>query len=81
MKTIKTLKDLQTLTTSNPKVSEPIIQHIEEFFLILSEALGPETSTDEFTLEDHGYLVLLEQGDDLRNLKTVGLKPDQDGLL
>ncbi|BFH59470.1 hypothetical protein [Paenibacillus azoreducens] len=35
----------------------------------------------EFCLGSHGYIVVLETGDNVRNLSNVGLNPEDGGIL
>lgn len=78
MKAIRTAADLRSVSNSLPK---PYIQRLVADFSMLQRALADGESLDEFSLQDHGYLVILENGDDVRDLSEVGLNPEDEGLL
>lgn len=48
---------------------------------MLFEALLDEESLEDFSLERHGYLVVLDDEDNLKDLHEVGLNPEEGGLL
>jgi len=78
MKIIKTLDDLRKLDGA---MELGLQAHLEEYLLALREALEPETELGQFSLARHGYIVILEQEDDVRDLREVGLNPGDQGLL
>ncbi|OPY55798.1 MAG: hypothetical protein A4E55_02386 [Pelotomaculum sp. PtaU1.Bin035] len=80
MKTVKVLADIQMLRSSQA-LTEPLLDHLEEYFGELHSALGDGEPLQEFSLEEHGYFVILEPGDDARDLSEVGLNPQDGGLL
>lgn len=57
-----------------------LLFQIEEYFKQLEEELGDETGK-EFRLDHNGYIVVLEAGDNVRDLGNVGLNHDEGGLL
>jgi hypothetical protein len=82
MRVIKTFEDLELL--ENTKVlNEDYLQWIKDYFLQLFEALGRNGETlDQFRLGwMEGFVLVLEEGDNLRDLSLFGLNPEDDGLL
>lgn len=80
MKTIKTSNDIQTLYYANVMDCH-YLQHLKDYFHQLYLALQDNESEKEFSLKDRGYIVILEKGDNLRDLSEVGLNPEDHGLL
>lgn len=72
MRTIKSLHDLHALRQSK-LFTEMLTDYLEEEFLILKEGFDFDDLDEAFTIE-YGYMVVWEQGDNLRNLSTVGMK-------
>lgn len=62
MKVIKTIGDVRRLE-ADPDVPKAVSDHLEERFYRPYECLGSGQSVDEFSLDIHGYMVLLEEGD------------------
>jgi len=82
VRVIKTFEDVELL--ENTKVlNEDYLQWIKDYFLQLFEALGRNGETlDQFRLGWlEGFLLLLEEGDNLRDMSHFGLNPEDDGLL
>jgi hypothetical protein len=74
--TVKTIQDVERMRGEralNPRY----LEYVEELFGQLREALG-DGDDGEFDLGPHGYVVVLEAGDDVRHLPAVGLR---QGLL
>lgn len=63
------------------QLPRPLLDHFHSYILQLHQSLEPDTALADFSLESHGYIVLLEAGDDVRNLQEVGLNPEDQGLL
>lgn len=82
MRVVKTMRDIEVLKSSGA-LPGAYLCHIEGYFRDLAECLGGEgQDVGTFDLEEHGYLVLLEPGDDLRGgLVSVGMHPEHEGLL
>ncbi|WNC13031.1 hypothetical protein [Brevibacillus brevis] len=80
MRTIKTQADLRCLRKAQV-FSEPFTSYLEEEFLQLKEAFDFDGADEQFTLDMYGYMVVLEKGDNLRDLSTVGLRREEGGLL
>ncbi|MBE5393852.1 hypothetical protein HT747_01460 [Brevibacillus borstelensis] len=80
MRTIKTLADVRCLQEA--KVFSPsFLSYLEEEFLGLKEAFDFDGLDEEFALDHYGYMVVLEKGDNLRDLSVVGLSREDEGLL
>ncbi|CAJ1001060.1 hypothetical protein [Brevibacillus aydinogluensis] len=80
MRTIKTHADLRCLRQAQV-FSEPFTSYLEEEFLQLKEAFDFDGADEQFTLDMYGYMVVLEKGDNLRDLSVVGLRREEGGLL
>lgn len=80
MKEIKTLADLGRVKKDD-NLSGEYLGYIEEYFHLLVESLSDGIPPEDFSLEKHGYIVILEAGDDLRDLEEIGLNPAARGLL
>jgi hypothetical protein len=57
-----------------------LIDLVEDYFLLLRDELEVELES-EFCLGSHGYIVVLEAGDNVRDLSNVGLNREDGGLL
>ena len=55
-------------------LSKAYLNFLEDYFLQLFESFGEGEDLDVFTLEQDGYIVILEPRDNLRELRHVGLK-------
>ena len=82
MRVIKTFEDLELLENTEV-LNEEYLQWIINYFLQLFEALGRNGETlDQFRLGWlEGFVLVLEQGDNLRDMSLFGLNPADDGLL
>lgn len=80
MKTIKSIQDIYELRNAN-LFSESYLDYLQRFLEQLFEALSDGESIEHFSLEEHGYFVILEEEDNLRDLRDVGLNPQDQGLL
>jgi len=76
---IQTKQDLSILEKSKV-MEEEFIKLLKDKFNSLYENLSEGIPLNEFSLEDKGYIVILHEGDNIRNLSTVGLNPN-GGLL
>lgn len=80
MRTIKMLEDVRCLREA--QVFSPSFQaYMEEEFLGLKEAFDFDGLDEKFVLDHHGFMVVLEKGDNLRDLSVVGLNREDGGLL
>ncbi|UFJ40378.1 hypothetical protein LOK74_20470 [Brevibacillus humidisoli] len=80
MRTIKTLVDVRCLRKAQA-FSESFQKYLEEEFLELKEAFDFDGLDEEFALDQYGFMVVLEKGDNLRDLSVVGLSREDGGLL
>jgi hypothetical protein len=78
MRTIRCLADLRCLRQS--ALDQPLLNALEDDFRKQRASLRFEESEEEFSLIEHGYIVLLEKDDNLRDLREVGLCPMKNGL-
>ncbi|QHW32239.1 hypothetical protein GZH47_16470 [Paenibacillus rhizovicinus] len=78
MKIIKTQHDLVVLRQGGALLTV-LLDLIDDYFLLLRDELEEEDS--EFRLDGHGYIVVLEVGDNVRDLDNVGLNRENGGLL
>ncbi|MGG4495458.1 hypothetical protein [Brevibacillus reuszeri] len=75
MRIIKTQQDLDVLRSARALPAELLVE-IEDYFLQLRDELE-----DDFRLDEHGYIVILEVRDNVRDLSNVGLNRKNGGLL
>ena len=67
---IREFRDLQTLEKSG-KLSSGLVEHLTRKLRRLQQAVEPERELGEFSLEQHGYIGILEAGD--TSLQAIGL--------
>lgn len=79
MRTIKTRQDLKALEEANA-LPESLLKYFQDEFQMFQEALSGLVD-QTFDLYVHGYIVLLEPGDNVRDLREVGLNWVDRGLL
>lgn len=79
MRIIKTQQDFDVLrhAGATPAV---LLDQVEDYFQQLRDELEDEDRS-EFRLGRSGYIVILEAGDNVRNLVNVGLSREDGGLL
>lgn len=77
---IKTKADIGRLKDKK-QYSKDFILYLEAYYKELWESLGDEEAIEEFSLEDHGYIVILEETDNIQDLSEVGLSKKDEGLL
>ena len=80
MRTIQTIQDLRTLRAAQV-FSDDFMDYLEAEFSALKEAFDFDGADERFTLDLYGYMVVLEKGDNLRDLTVVGLSRENGGLL
>lgn len=78
MRIIQTQQDLNSLRSAS--LSLPLLTHTEYYFHQL-KAMHGDTEDTLFSLQKHGYIVILEPGDNLYDLSIVGLSQEDAGLL
>ena len=74
---IKTLDDIKEVRRKDI-IESDLLDYLEKYLHQLNKALEPEIAVDKFSLQEHGYFVILEENDDIDILKKVGLT---EGLL
>jgi hypothetical protein len=80
MKKIKTLKDIKRITEEG--IDKEIIKEIGlTFFEAWQNLSNDNEELMEFSLENHGYIVLIEEDDNIRDFEEVGLNKEDEGLL
>ncbi len=80
MRTIKTLTDVRCLREAHV-LSTDFLSYLEEEFCGLKEAFDFDDLDEAFALDHYGFMVVLEKGDNLRDLSVVGLRREDSGLL
>lgn len=79
MRVIKNQDDVRLMAQAKairPQFAEHLIQFFDELQADL-EDMSPNT----YRLEDTGHVVLLEAGDNVRDLREVGLNHQEQGIL
>ena len=79
MRVIKNQDDVRLLKEAKA-ISQPFAKHITKFFDDLQADLE-DMSPNTYRLEDTGHVVLLEAGDNVRDLKEIGLNHQEQGIL
>ncbi|TDF88860.1 hypothetical protein [Paenibacillus piri] len=79
MRVIKTKQDIVILCRAEVLPSA-LLNQIEDYFNQLRVELE-DGEESEFHLGRHGYIVVLEAGDNVRDLGNVGLSRENGGLL
>ncbi len=80
MKRIIVQQDMED-TKKESSLPSDYLKQIETFYKLLVESLRADIPADDFSLKDSGYIVILEVGDDVRDLSSVGLNSEDNGLL
>ncbi|WP_252989886.1 hypothetical protein [Brevibacillus panacihumi] len=80
MRTIKTIQDVRLLRQARV-FSYAFTSYLKEEFSGLKEAFDFDGLDEDFTLDMYGFMVVLEKGDNLRDLSVVGLERKREGLL
>jgi hypothetical protein len=79
MRVIKNQDDVRLLKEAKA-ISQPFAKHLTKFFDDLQVDLE-DMSPNTYRLEDTGHVVLLEAGDNVRDLKEIGLNHQDQGIL
>ncbi|RCX21371.1 hypothetical protein DFP94_102119 [Fontibacillus phaseoli] len=79
MRIIETKKDIVNLLRAEVPPSAFLI-HVEDYFNQLRTELEDEAE-NQFNFSENGFIVLLEMGDNVRDLKSAGLADESGGLL
>ena len=75
---IREFRDLQTLEKSG-KLSSGLVEHLTRKLRRLQQAVEPERELGEFSLEQHGYIGILEAGD--TSLQAIGLPASLEQIM
>lgn len=78
MHIIRQTQDIQSLY-SRGAISSPLVQHLKRKLSKLQQAVEPETSLLDFSLEQHGYIGILEAGD--MSLQAIGLPASLEQIM
>ncbi len=80
MISVKILDDIRNLR-KRKTLREAYLDYIDMEFRQLHMEYDFGSPVADFSLEDHGYIVVLERGDDVRDLRQVGFNPEYQGIL
>ena len=81
MRIIKTFEDVELLENTEV-LNERYLQWIKNYFLQLFDLLGRGETLDQFRMDwPEGFVAVLEEGDNLRDLSLLGLNPEDGGIL
>lgn len=80
MRIIKTKECLTKLKEANA-LNPLLLEYLEEYFQSLFETFAEGEPEEEFSLDRYGYIVILESGDNTKDLSSVGLNSCESGLL
>ena len=75
---IREFRDLQTLEKSG-KLSSGLVEHLTRKLRRLQQAVEPERELGEFSLEQHGFIGILEAGD--TSLQAIGLPASLEQIM
>ncbi|MDQ0087826.1 hypothetical protein J2T12_001232 [Paenibacillus anaericanus] len=78
MRIIETKNDIVNLRRAEVLPSAFLI-HVEDYFNQLRTELEDEAE-HQFNLGENGFIVLLEMGDNVRDLRSTGLAAESGGL-
>ena len=78
MNIIREFRDLQTLEKVG-KLSSGLAEHLKRKLRRLQQAVEPERELGEFSLEQHGYIGVLEAGD--TSLQAIGLPASLEQIM
>lgn len=79
MRIIKSQQDIDILRRAGA-LPTALLDHVDDYFLQLRDELEDE-DRGKFRLNRHGYFVILEAGDNVRDLSNVGLNREDGGLM
>jgi hypothetical protein len=79
MRIIKSQHDFNVLRRTKA-LTVAFLDQVEDYFNQLRDELE-DYAEDEFRMDRHGYIVVLEAGDNVRDLGNVGLSHKDGGLL
>ncbi len=79
MRVIKNQDDVRLMAQAKA-ISPQLAEHLIQFFDDLQADLE-DMSPNTYRLEDTAHVVLLEAGDNVRDLKEIGLNHKEQGIL
>ena len=74
-KSYEDVRQAREATKAGPALLDLLQRRLSEVIAAFKEA---EWDWDP---EENGHFIVIEQGDDIRGLQSVGLNPDENGLL
>lgn len=80
MRIIKTMDDISLLRQAEA-LSPILLDEIERQLTTVHENVNDGAGIEEFSLRDIGPIVVLEPGDNVRDLEEIGLNSEDGGLL
>lgn len=80
MRIVKTMNDISLLRQAEA-LSPVLLNEINRQLTTVYENVNDRTDIEEFSLRDIGPIVVLEPGDNVRDLEEIGLNPEDGGLL
>lgn len=80
MRIIKTMGDIRLLKAAGA-LEPQLLDQAKRLLADIHAGLETATSIEEFTLRDTGPIVVIESGDNVRDLEEIGLNACDDGLL
>lgn len=78
---IKKMEDINKLKKKKGVYSDEFIDYMEGYFYELWQEFAEGERLQDYSLEDCGYIVVLEKEDDLEDLSEVGLNKEDRGLI
>jgi len=80
MRIIKTMDDINLLRQAGA-LTPSLLDEIERQLTTVHKNVNDGAGIEEFCLRDIGPIVVLEPGDNVRDLEEIGLNPEDGGLL
>jgi len=80
IKIIKTQQKGLKAINASQNLSQSVLEAVQKYFCDLYEALADGFPIEEFTLENDGYIVILEAGDDANDLSKAGINGGLDAV-
>lgn len=80
VRVIQRRQDIECLREAGA-LQEPYLKLVERDFERVLSGIEAGSSPGAYSPESEGYFVVLEKGDNLKNLEVVGLNPQDGGLL
>lgn len=77
---IQKLEDIKRLKKRN-ELPKDYLMELEKHFRDTYKNIPTKKSIEEFSLKEYGEIVILQRGDDVKNLEEIGLNSEDEGLL